>query len=82
VVGGTLLPEGDYKVLHEMQGTEHIMVFEQISGKAEVRAKCTLVPVTEKAKTSEQLFTENAKHQRVLVEMQFRGDTARHVLVQ
>jgi len=82
VVGGTLLPAGDYRVLHEMQGTEHIMVFKQINGKAEVKAKCSLVPLTERATTSEQHFTENAKNERVLVEMQFRGDTAKHVLLQ
>ena len=82
MVGGTLLPAGDYRVLHEMQGTEHIMVFKQINGKAEVKAKCSLVPLTERATTSEQHFTENAKNERVLVEMQFRGDTAKHVLLQ
>lgn len=82
VVGGTLLPAGEYKVLHEMQGTEHIMVFKQINGKAEVKAKCSLVPLNQKAKTTEQHFNENAKNERVLVEMQFRGDTSKHVLVQ
>lgn len=82
IVGGTLLPAGDYKVLHEMQGSEHIMVFKQIGGKAEVKAKCSLVPLSEKSKTTEQRYSENAKNERVLVEMQFRGDTAKHVLVQ
>lgn len=82
VVGGTLLPAGDYKVTHEMQGTTHIMVFKQIGGKAEVKAKCSLVPLNEKAKTTEQRYTENAKNEHVLTEMQFRGDTAKHVLVQ
>lgn len=82
VVGGTLLPAGNYKVLHEMQGTEHIMVFKQINGKAEVKAKCSLVPLNEKARTTEQHFNANAKSERVLVEMQFRGDTSKHVLVQ
>jgi len=82
IVGGSLLPAGEYKVLHEMNGSEHIMVFKQIGGKAEVKAKCSLVPLNEKAKTSEQRFTENAKNERVLVEMQFRGDTSKHVLVQ
>jgi hypothetical protein len=82
VVGGTLLPAGDYKVLHEMQGSEHIMFFKQIGGKAEVKAKCSLVPLGEKAKTTEQRYNENAKNERVLVEMQFRGETAKHVLVQ
>jgi hypothetical protein len=80
VVGGTLLPMGEYKVLHEMQGSTHYMIFKQINGKAEVKAKCNLVPLTGKAKTTEQRYTENAKNERVLVEMTFRGDTAKHVL--
>ena len=80
VVGGSLLPAGDYTVLHEMQGTSHIMVFKQIGGKAEAKAKCNLVPLTGKAKTTEQRYTENAKNERVLTEMTFRGDCAKHVL--
>ena len=80
VVGGTLIPAGDYKVMHEMQGTEHVMIFKQIGGKAEAKAKCNLVPLTEKSKTTEQRYTENAKNERVLVEMTFRGDTSKHVL--
>jgi hypothetical protein len=82
VVGGTLLPAGEYKVLHEMQGTEHIMVFKQMNGKAEAKAKCNLVPTNEKIKTTEQRYSANAKNERVLLEMQFRGDTAKHVLAQ
>jgi hypothetical protein len=80
VVGGTLVPAGDYKIMHEMQGTEHVMIFKQIGGKAEAKAKCNLVPLTEKSKTTEQRYTENAKNERVLVEMTFRGDTSKHVL--
>jgi hypothetical protein len=80
VVGGSLLPAGDYTVLHVMQGTTHIMIFKQINGKAEAKAKCNLVPLTEKAKTTEQRYTENAKNERVLLEMTFRGDSAKHVL--
>src|SRR5215472_9791111 len=80
VVAGTLLPTGEYKVLHEMQGSAHYMIFKQINGKAEVKAKCNLVPLTENANTTEQRYTENAKNERVLLEMTFRGDTAKHVL--
>jgi hypothetical protein len=80
VVAGTLLPSGEYKVLHEMQGSTHYMIFKQLDGKAQVKAKCNLVPLTEKAKTTEQRYTENAKNERVLVEMTFRGDSAKHVL--
>lgn len=82
VVGGTLVPAGDYKIIHEMQGTEHIMIFKSANGKIEVKAKCSLVPLTEKAKTTEQRYTENAKNEHVLVEMTFRGDSAKHVLAQ
>ena len=57
VVGGTLLPQGEYKVNHEMQGTEHIMIFTKVGGKAEAKAKCNLVPLNAKAKTTEHYCT-------------------------
>jgi len=80
VVGGTLLPAGNYTVTHEMQGQTHIMIFKQVGGKAEVKTTCTLVPLNAKAQRTEQRYAENAKNQKVLVEMTFRGDTATHVL--
>lgn len=80
VVGGNLLPAGEYKVSHEMQGQTHIMNFRQIGGKAQATSKCNLVPLTEKATKSEQRFTENAKNERVLMQMTFKGDKATHVL--
>jgi hypothetical protein len=80
LVGGSLLPVGEYKITHEMLGTEHIMIFKQVDGKAEAKAKCNLVPLTEKAKSSEMRYTDNAKNERVLNEMTFRGDTSKHVL--
>ena len=82
VVGGSLLPAGDYKVTHEMQGQTHIMIFKQSHGTAEVKTKCTLVPLNEKAQDTRQLYETNAKNQKVLMEMIFRGDTAKHVLEQ
>jgi hypothetical protein len=81
VVGGTLLPAGEYKVLHTMNGTEHVMVFKGIAGtKGEAKAKCNLVPLGTKASKTEQRYTENADNQHVLQEMTFRGDTSKHVL--
>ena len=82
VIAGTLVPAGTYTVTHQMQGQTHIMVFKQNGGKAEVKATCTLVPLNGKAKQSEERFEENAKNQKVLVEMTFKGDTAKHVLEQ
>lgn len=83
VVGGTLLPAGDYKITHEMQGNTHIMIFTEQGGqKLEAKAKCNLVPLEKKASQSQTRYTENAKNERVLMEMTFRGDTAKHVLEQ
>ena len=49
-VGDVVLPKGEYKVLHTMDGDNHIMVFTQQGGKnpVEVKVKCTLVPLTAK----------------------------------
>jgi len=82
VVGGTLLPAGNYAVTHEMSGQTHVMVFKQIDGKAEAKANCNLTPLKKKADQSQQIFTTNAKNERVLQQMTFSGDKATHVLVQ
>jgi len=79
-VGTTLLPAGDYVVRHTMDGQEHIMVFQPARGKGpEVKVKCTLVPLTEKAAQTQQIYSLNAANERVLQELVFRGDTAKHV---
>lgn len=77
-VGETLLPGGDYKVLHTMQGDTHIMVFQQKSGKEEVRVKCTLAPLQAKAERTETAYTLNDKNERVLHGLTFKGDNATH----
>jgi hypothetical protein len=82
VVGGTLLPAGQYNVLHQMNGQTHVMLFKAINGKAEAKSNCNLVPLKTKAERSEQRFTTNAKNERVLQEMTFAGDRATHVLAQ
>jgi hypothetical protein len=81
VVGGTLLPAGDYKVTHQMSGQTHIMTFKKVNGPAEAKANCNLVPLKAKAELTQQTYTTNAKNERVLQEMVFAGDTAKHVLV-
>lgn len=79
-VGTTLLPAGDYVVRHTMEGAEHIMVFHRTEGKtAEVKVKCTLVPLGQKAEHNATIYTLDAANVRVLQELVFRGDTAKHV---
>ena len=81
-VGGTLLPKGDYEVRHVMEGQDHIMVFYSVSSKkvGEVRVKCSLVPLPQKAERTETVYSINAAKEQVLQEMVFRGDSAKHVL--
>jgi hypothetical protein len=79
-VGTVVLPAGDYTVRHTMEGQEHVMVFRPVRGKGlEVKAKCTLVPLGQKADQSQTIYTLNAANERVLQELIFRGDTAKHV---
>lgn len=80
-VADTLLPSGNYEIRHVMEGADHIMVFRQVGTKkpAEVRAKCTLVPLPEKALENEKHFDLNAANERVLHELTFKGDRAKHV---
>ena len=79
-IGTSLLPAGEYVVRHTMEGQEHIMVFQPAKGKGvEVRAKCTLVPLTQKADRSTTSYQMNAANERVLQELVFQGETAKHV---
>lgn len=80
-VADTLLPSGNYEIRHVMEGPDHIMVFTQLGTKKplEVRAKCTLVPLTVKADKNEKTYILNAANERVLQELVFKGDLAKHV---
>jgi hypothetical protein len=79
-VGATVLPAGDYTIRHTMEGQEHIMVFQLVGGKGpEVKAKCTLVPLAQKADHDRTIYQLNAANERILQELVFRGDTARHL---
>lgn len=80
-VADTLLPKGNYEVRHVMEGSDHIMVFRQLGTNkpVEVRAKCKLVALEAKADTSQQQYALNAANERVLQELVFKGDHAKHV---
>jgi hypothetical protein len=79
-VGTTLLPAGDYVVRHTMEGEEHIMVFQSENSKTpEVKVKCTLVRLAQKADHNQTVYSLDANNVRTLQELVFRGDTAKHV---
>ena len=72
------LPAGEYVVRHTMQGDEHIMVFRRQIGNDEFKVKCTLVPLAGKAPQTQTVY-EIAGNDRIVQEMVFRGDKAKHV---
>jgi hypothetical protein len=79
-VGGTLLPAGEYAVRHTMEGQEHVMVFQSVNHKVQdVKAKCQLVQLGNKADQTRTVYQLNAANERVLQELVFAGDTAKHV---
>jgi len=81
-VGGTLLPQGDYEIRHVMEGDTHVMVFHSLTRKKtpDVRVKCTLVPLAQKADETQKVYVINTAKEEELQELVFKGDTAKHVL--
>lgn len=79
-VGTTLLRSGDYEVRHVMQGNDHLMVFKRANTKEPgVTVRCRLVPLGRKAEKTAAVYEMNAANKKVLVELVFGGDTAKHV---
>jgi hypothetical protein len=80
-VGDTMLPQGEYRVLHTMEGENHIMVFKQLntSKPVEARVKCNLVSLNKRAEENQTTYVLNAANERVLHSLVFKGDSAEHV---
>ena len=80
-IGDTVVPPGEYKVLHTMEGDNHIMVFQQqnVSKKSQATAKikCDLKPL-EKAADQNLIGYKNEGPNRTLNFLQFKGDKAVH----
>ena len=66
-----------------MQGTEHIMIFTQ--DRRQSGSQGEVQPGSLECKSQDHrniAISENAKNERVLMEMQFQGDTSKHILEQ
>lgn len=81
-VGANVLPAGDYVVRHTMEGADHVMVFRNVQTKQEFKTKCTLVQLQKKIEKDQSVYEVNANNERVLQELEFRGDSAKHVFQQ
>ena len=55
-------------VRHTMAGEEHIMLFQRAGSKDDIKVKCTLVPLTEKANQDRRIYQTNAANEKVLEE--------------
>jgi hypothetical protein len=78
-VGALVLPAGDYVVRHTMEGADHVMVFQRVHSKDEFKVKCTLVALPQKADRNQIVYDSKAGNERVLQELEFEGDSAKHV---
>jgi hypothetical protein len=79
-IGAVVLPAGEYTIRHSMEGQEHVMAFQGSNNNKDVfKVKCTLVQLPRKADQDQSIFELKAGSERVLHELVFRGDTAKHV---
>ena len=77
-VGGAVLPAGNYRVEHVMEGENHVMVFENLGKKeAAARVNCQMIELQNKAAESSQEY-ETQDGAKVLKALTFRGDTYKH----
>jgi hypothetical protein len=80
IIGETLVPAGDYSVVHQMQGNDHMMVFTKVGDKSvAARVKCSLTPLKAAAGRTEVEYKTNAAKKRVLSRIMFKGDRAEHI---
>ena len=81
-LGGALLPAGEYVVRPTIEGEEHGMVFQASDHKVQdVKVKCQLIQLEKKADQTRTVYQLNAANERVLQELVFAGDTAKHVFL-
>ena len=76
--GSVVLPAGEYRVTHEMQGTQHILVMERMGkSKQTFRVPCGMQPLTSVATQDEQHYRYEGK-EKILVGLLFKGDKVFH----
>ena len=79
-IGGTTVPAGQYKVEHQMNGEEHIMLFTNVGDKkVRAQSKCHMVASPQKEKRTLQAY-ELIDGQNRLKTLTFKGDTFVHEL--
>lgn len=91
-VGDTVLKPGMYQVQHVEEGSDHVIVFREMSmpagyrmnntpvGKEVARIKCKIEPVAKKVSNTAITFRTNAAGEKEITEIQVAGEAFRHLL--
>jgi len=91
-VGDTLLQPGMYQVQHVMEGSDHIIVFREVTmgyrgnmgntktGKEVARVKCKVAPLDEKVGSTKVFLRTNAAGEKEVEGVQVRGEKVRHLI--
>ena len=80
-VGETLLPKGEYKIRHTMEGAVHVMVFTQLKASNPATAAREVPDCVRRKEDRETYFgyQKSGTNDYLLQEMAFKRDTAKHV---
>jgi hypothetical protein len=74
-IASEILPAGEYRVTHVMEGEKHIMLFKR--GKDQFRVNCTMVELERKSPDTHFIYY-NGPEGKLLTGMVFQGDNFRH----
>lgn len=82
-VADKVLPAGEYRVQHVMEGDNHIMVFRSLANNSEqARVKCNMVELKTKAGQTSSEILKNPNGDRVVTAITFAGTRYKHQFVQ
>ena len=80
-VGTTMLPAGDYKAQHLVDGDNHVLVFKDTDNKERARVNCTIEQLGSKADKTAYETDKNDAGEKVFQSVVFGGDRYKHKAV-
>ncbi|MCI0391034.1 MAG: hypothetical protein MOB07_19995 [Acidobacteria bacterium] len=90
--GGIVLKPGMYQVQHTVEGSEHVVIFKEMSmpagykmgntpvGKEVARIKCRVEPVTKKVNNTKITLRTDAAGEKEIAEVQIGGEAFKHLM--
>jgi len=90
--GDAVLKSGMYQVQHTVAGSEHVLIFKEMSmqagykmgntpvGKEVARIKCKIEPVANKVSNTKITLRTNAAGEKEIAEVQVAGEAYKHLL--